>query len=164
MARQRERRQASEPDETTVHINRCATVTKGGRTFSFSALVVTGDRKGRVGFGFGKALEVPMAIEKASKEARRSQVSVPLVGNTIVHEIVGRYGAARVFMKPASPGTGIIASAPVRAVMEAAGVHDVLTKCHGSTNPINTVKAAMQGLTAMRPREEVTRLRGVEPE
>ena len=153
---------AEELEENTVSINRCATVTKGGRTFSFSALVVIGDRKGRVGFGFGKALEVPSAIEKAAKEARRSLCSVPLADNTIVHETVGRFGSSKVFMKPASPGTGVIAGAAVRAIMEAAGVRDVLTKCYGSTNPINTVKATMAGLMSMRSPEQVAELRGVE--
>ncbi len=165
--RSRQDRGPQEPPEfteTTVHINRCATVTKGGRTFSFSALVVVGDRKGRVGYGFGKAREVPMAIEKATKEARRNLVRIPLINNTLQHEVVGRFCASKVFMKPAAPGTGVIASAPVRAVMEALGVHDVLTKCYGSPNPINVVEAVMRGLKSMRTREEVAALRGVELE
>jgi len=147
-----------------VHINRCATVTKGGRTFSFSALVVTGDRSGRVGCGFGKAREVPSAIEKASKDARHRLGRVALAGNTVVHEAVGRYRASRVFMKPAAPGTGIIAGDAVRAVMEAAGVRDVLTKCYGSSNPVNVVKATLAGLLSMRTKEQVEALRGVEIE
>jgi len=161
---QDQQQEVPEFEENTVHINRCATVTKGGRTFSFSALVVTGDRKGRVGFGFGKALEVPSAIEKASKDARRNLQSVSLADNTIVHETVGRYRSSFVFMKPASPGTGVIAGAAVRAVLEAAGVRDVLTKCYGSTNPINTVKATMAGLLGQRSKEEIASLRGVEIE
>ena len=162
--RQDQEQEVPEFEENTVHINRCATVTKGGRTFSFSALVVTGDRKGRVGFGFGKALEVPSAIEKASKDARRNLKRVPLAENTIVHETVGRYRSSYVFMKPASPGTGVIAGAAVRAVLEAAGVRDVLTKCYGSTNPINTVKATLAGLLGQRSREDIAALRGVEIE
>lgn len=153
-----------ELEETTVHINRCATVTKGGRTFSFSALVVTGDKNGRVGCGFGKALGVPSAIEKAAKDSRRNLQRVPIAGNTVVHETVGRYRACRVYMKPTSAGTGVIAGAPVRAVMEAAGVRDVLTKCYGSTNPINVVKATIQGLMSMRRKDEVASLRGVDLE
>jgi len=153
-----------ELEDNTVHINRCATVTKGGRTFSFSALVVTGDRSGRVGWGFGKAREVPSAIEKACKDARHRLGRVALAGNTVVHEAVGRYRASRVFMKPAAPGTGIIAGDAVRAVMEAAGVRDVLTKCYGSSNPINVVKATLAGLLSMRTKEQVEALRGVEIE
>lgn len=165
MAQPQEQQEVTpELEETTLNINRCATVTKGGRTFSFSALVVTGDKNGRVGYGFGKALEVPSAIEKGSKDSRRNLRRVPLAGHTIVHETVGRYRASRVYMKPCSAGTGIIAGAPVRAVMEAAGVRDVLTKCYGSTNPVNVVKATIQGLASMRPKDEVAFLRGVDIE
>ena len=140
---------------------RSATVVKGGRRFSFSALTVVGDLNGRVGIGYGKANEVPGAIEKGFKKARRSMKQVTLAHNTLPHEVTGRYLASRVFMKPAAPGTGIIAGAAVRAVVEAAGVKDVLTKSYGSTCAKNLVKAAMQGLSSLRDRETVEQLRGV---
>lgn len=143
-------------------INRCATVVKGGRRFSFSAIVVVGDRNGRVGCGHGKAREVPVSVEKGGKDARRNLKSVTLDGTTIPHEIIGRCGASRVFMKPARPGTGIIAGATVRTVLELAGVKDVLTKAYGSTNPVNLVKAAMDGLCRLRSKKQVAELRGVE--
>jgi len=143
-------------------INRCATVVKGGRRFSFSAIVVVGDRAGRVGIGMGKAREVPMSVEKATKEARRNLLSVTLEGTTIPHEVTGRCGASRVFMKPARPGTGIIAGATARTVLELAGVRDVLTKVYGSANPMNLVKATVDGLCRLRSKAEVAKLRGVE--
>lgn len=143
-------------------INRCATVVKGGRRFSFSAIVVVGDRNGRVGIGYGKAREVPMAVEKSTKEARRNVQDVRIVGGTLPHEVTGRCGASRVFMKPAAPGTGIIAGTTVRAVLEMAGVRNVLTKVYGSTNPVNLVKAVFDGLCRLRNRADVAALRGVE--
>ena len=149
-------------EERVVKINRCSKVIKGGRRFSFSALVVLGDREGSVGIGFGKANEVPPSVEKAMKIARNAFTKVSIHGNTIPHKIVGSYRSSRVVMLPATEGTGIIAGAPVRAVVECAGVKDLLTKVHGSTNPLNVVKATMNGLKQLRTREEVSMLRGVE--
>ena len=149
-------------EERVVKINRCSKVIKGGRRFSFSALVVLGDREGNVGIGFGKANEVPPSVEKAMKIARKAFTKVAIHGNTIPHKIVGSYRSSRVVMLPATEGTGIIAGAPVRAVVECAGVKDLLTKVHGSTNPLNVVKATMNGLKQLRTREEVSMLRGVE--
>ena len=147
--------------ETVVKINRCAKVMKGGRRFSFSALVVVGDQAGQVGFGFGKANDVPTSVEKGVKEGRKAIRPVALAGATIPHRVVGRFGAAKVIMIPASPGTGVIAGASVRAVVEAAGIKDVLTKSIGSANPVNLVKATMAGLDELRTREQVEALRGV---
>ena len=149
-------------EERVVKINRCSKVIKGGRRFSFSALVVLGDREGSVGIGFGKANEVPPSVEKAIKIARNAFTKVSIHGNTIPHKIVGSYRSSRVVMLPATEGTGIIAGAAVRAVVECAGVKDLLTKVHGSTNPLNVVKATMNGLKQLRTREEVSMLRGVE--
>jgi small subunit ribosomal protein S5 len=147
--------------DKVVKINRCATVVKGGKRFSFSAMVVVGDGSGVVGHGFGKANEVPPAVEKAVKDAKKHLFRVPLRGQTLPHEARGTFGASQVQILPAAPGTGVIAGDAVRAVMEAAGVKDVLTKVYGSTNPVNVVKAAMDALGKMRTIAEVERLRGV---
>jgi small subunit ribosomal protein S5 len=149
-------------EDRVVKINRCATVVKGGRRFSFSALVVVGDREGSVGFGFGKANEVPPSVEKAIKEAKKSLVKVALKGSTIPHQIYGKYRTSKVVLVPAVEGTGIIAGAAVRAVVECVGIQNVLSKVFGSTNPINVVKATMDALKNLRTVEEVSRLRGVE--
>lgn len=154
-------REESGLDDTLVKLYRCATVVKGGRRFSFGALVVVGDRKGRVGFGYGKANEVPPAVEKGAKQARRSLKSIPLRGTTIPHRVIGRFGASRVVLIPASEGTGVIAGAAPRAVLELAGVKDVLTKCYGSTSPKNLVKATLDGLLQLRTRRQIEALRGV---
>ncbi|MCK6459967.1 MAG: 30S ribosomal protein S5 [Phycisphaerae bacterium] len=146
--------------ETVVKINRCAAVVKGGRRFSFSALVTVGDQAGVVGFGFGKAKEVPNAVEKAVKDGKKRLVRVPMIGTTIPHEVSGRYSASKVVLVPAAPGTGVIAGSAVRAVLEAAGVRDILTKAYGSTNPVNLVKATFDGLAQLRTRKIVQRLRG----
>lgn len=148
-------------EENVVKIYRCATVVKGGRRFSFAALVVVGDRRGRVGVGYAKSVEVPSAVEKGKKVASRNLIEVKLVGGTIPHRVTGRFGASEVVMLPASPGTGVIAGAAVRAVLELAGVQNVLTKCYGSTNPKNLVPAALDGLKKLIRREDVERLRGV---
>ena len=144
-----------------VKIKRCAAVVKGGRRFSFAAMVVVGDGQGRVGWGYGKANEVPPSVEKAQKQATRNMVEVPIVNGTIPHLIKGRYSAAEVILLPASPGTGVIAGAAVRAVCEAAGITDILTKSFGSTNPVTLVKATIDALTHLRTQQDVERLRGV---
>ncbi len=154
-------RQKGELNEHVVKIKRCAAVVKGGRRFSFAAMVVTGDGHGKVGWGYGKANEVPPSVEKARKESMRNMSVVPIEGATIPHQVMGEFGAARVVLVPASPGTGVIAGAAVRAVCEAAGIHDILTKSFGSNNPIPLVKATINGLKQLRPRMEVERLRGV---
>ncbi|MBN1589278.1 MAG: 30S ribosomal protein S5 [Pirellulales bacterium] len=147
--------------DKVVKIRRCAAVVKGGRRFSFSALVVVGNGKGQVGWGYGKANEVPPAVEKAVKDGSRSLVSIALKGSTIPHTVKGQFGAARVILVPASPGTGVIAGAAVRAVCEACGIHDILTKSYGSHNAINLVKATIGALQSLRSQNEVERLRGV---
>ncbi len=151
-------------EETVVTINRCTVVTKGGKNLSFSALVVVGDKQGNVGWGFGKAREVPSAISKGTKDAKKGLARVALKGDTIPYEMWGRYGATRVFMKPAAPGTGIKAGAAVRAVVELAGVRNILTKCYGSRNPLNIVKATMEGLKSLKDPKHIARLRGVDLE
>jgi len=151
-----------ELQEKVVKIKRCAAVVKGGRRFSFAAMVVVGDGNGKVGWGYGKANEVPPSVDKAVKDGSRRMTEVPLEEGTIPHQVKGRFGAARVILVPASPGTGVIAGGSVRAVCEAAGIHDILTKSFGSNNPVNLVKATINALQNLRSRQEVERLRGVE--
>jgi small subunit ribosomal protein S5 len=163
MARDREPRQDGLEDRV-VKIRRCAAVVKGGRRFSFNALVVVGDGRGKVACGYGKANEVPPAVEKATKDAQealRRQKRVSLRGDTIPHRVIGRFGGSRVILVPAGPGTGVKAGAGVRDVLEVCGIKNILTKVHGSSNPINLVKATIEGLKDLRTREEVSRLRGV---
>ena len=151
-------------EDTVVKVYRCAKVVKGGRRFSFGALVVVGDRAGTVGIGYGKANEVPMAVEKGIKDAKKSLKKIPLVGRTIPHQVTGKYRATRIVILPASPGTGVIAGSSARAVLEYSGVQDVLTKVFGSTSAKNVVKATMGALLKLRNKEMIESLRGVEIE
>jgi len=156
----RSHQEETEFEDRVIHINRCAKVVKGGRRFSFAAIVVVGDRKGQVGVGLGKAGEVPEAIKKAGKQAKKNLMRVPLEGTTIPHEILGHFGASRVLMKPAPEGTGIIASSSVRAILEVAGVKNILTKSIRRDNPHNVVRATLEGLSQLRTFGEIAQARG----
>ena len=160
MKRQRINPDELELTETLVHIRRVAKTVTGGRKLSFSALMVVGDGQGHVGFGLGKGGEIPVAIRKGVAKAKRNLIKVPLKEHTIPHEIVAKFGASKVLLKPAAPGTGVIAGKSVRAVLEAAGIRDILTKCLGSTNPCNVVQAVIEGFTRLRSPEQIAKARG----
>lgn len=147
--------------ERVVKIKRCAAVVKGGRRFSFAAMVVVGNGRGKVGWGYGKANEVPPCVEKATKQASRSMIDVPVVKGSIPHQVKGRFGAAKVILVPAGPGTGVIAGSAVRAVCEAAGIENILTKSFGTNNPVTLIKATVDALSNLRTKDQVERLRGV---
>jgi small subunit ribosomal protein S5 len=151
-------------EETVVKINRCTNVTKGGKSMSFNAVVVVGDKNGRVGHGFGKAREVPNTVGKAVKDAHKNLISVPVINGTIPYEVWGRYKSARIFLKPAAPGTGIKAGASARSVLESVGIKDILTKCYGTRNAINVVKATFEGLRLLKTKQQIETLRGVKIE
>lgn len=152
--------ETSQIESTTVAVQRTAATVKGGRRFSFGALVVVGDRRGKVGFGYGKSNEVPAAIEKAQKYARKAMVPIPMIGTTLPHQVEGDYRASKVRLIPAAPGTGVVAGQSVRAVLEMAGITDCLTKCYGSTNKVNTIKAVFAGLEKLRTSGQIAELRG----
>ena len=153
-------REESEFKEKLVAVNRVSKTVKGGRNMRFSALVVIGDEKGRVGYGMGKAAEIPEAIRKAVEDAKKHLVTAPIVGTTIPHEVIGKYGTGKVVLMPAPEGSGVIAGGPARAVIEQAGIKDIVTKSYGTNNPINVVKATVEGLSRLKTIEEVARLRG----
>jgi small subunit ribosomal protein S5 len=154
--------ESSHIESTTVSVDRTSTTVKGGRRFSFGALVIVGDRRGKVGFGYGKSNEVPSAVEKAQKYAKRALKSVPMIGTTLPHEVEGKFASAKVRLIPASPGTGVVAGGTVRSILEIAGVTDCLTKCYGSTNKRNVVKAVFDGLAKLRTAERIADARGID--
>lgn len=153
--------EASHLESSTVAVSRTAATVKGGRRFSFGALVVVGDRRGKVGYGYGKSNEVPSAIEKAQKQAKRELSTIPMAGRTIPHQVEGRFGSAKVRLVPASPGTGVVAGGTVRTILEMAGITDCLTKCYGSTNKVNVIKAVFDGISKLQQREQIEELRGL---